>query len=132
MSQKQTLDRLVLFPTPLTPTKVILYGIRCCVDVSGDDNFSRMESNRSVDVFGVKMLVIELDRACRTAVFVATAKSIVVSIRTAYERTLKPPYFFPDEALPDAFANFLSNVLGHVLLHQVLLHALQHRVEIIL
>ncbi|SRR6266851_5718403 len=117
MSQKQTLDKLVLFPTPLTPTKVILYGIRCCVDVSGDDNFSRMESNRSVEVFGVNMFVIELDRACRTAAFVATAKSIVVVNRTAEGHTLKPPYFFPDEALPDTLANFLSNVLGHVLRH---------------
>jgi len=26
-SQKQTLDKLVLFPTPLTPTKVMLYGV---------------------------------------------------------------------------------------------------------
>jgi hypothetical protein len=71
MSQKQTLDKLVLLPTPLTPTKVILYGIRRCVDVSGDDNFSRMESNMSVDVLGVNICVIELDRACRTAAFVA-------------------------------------------------------------
>jgi hypothetical protein len=78
MSQKQTLDRLVLFPTPLTPTKVILYGIRCCVDVSGDDSFSRMESNRSVDVLGVNMFVIELDRACRTAAFVAKANQLSV------------------------------------------------------
>jgi hypothetical protein len=29
ISQKQTFDRFVLFPTPLTPTNVILYGIRC-------------------------------------------------------------------------------------------------------
>ena len=29
MSQKQTLDRLVLLPTPLTPTKTMLYGMRC-------------------------------------------------------------------------------------------------------
>ena len=71
MSQKQTLDKFVLLPTPLTPTKVILYGMRRCVDVSGDDSFSRMESNMSVDVFGVNICVIELDRACRTAAFVA-------------------------------------------------------------
>lgn len=71
MSQKQTLDRLVLLPTPLTPTKVILYGVRCWVDVSGDDNFSRMESNMSVEDLGVNMCVIELDRACRTAALVA-------------------------------------------------------------
>lgn len=55
ISQKQTLDKLVLLPTPLTPTKVILYGIRRWVDVSGDDNFSRMESNMSVDVLGVNI-----------------------------------------------------------------------------
>ena len=28
ISQKQTLERLVLLPTPLTPTKVMLYGER--------------------------------------------------------------------------------------------------------
>jgi hypothetical protein len=72
MSQKHTLDKLVLLPTPLTPTKVMLYGIRCCVEVSGDDNFARMENNKSVDVLGVNMCVIELDKACRTAAFVAT------------------------------------------------------------
>jgi hypothetical protein len=76
MSQKQTFDRLVLFPTPFTPTNVILYGTRCCVDVSGDDNFSLMESNRSVDVFGVNMFVMELDSACRTAAFVATESQL--------------------------------------------------------
>lgn len=76
MSQKQTLDKLVLLPTPLTPTKVILYGIRRCVDVSGDDNFSRMESNMSVDVLGVNICVIDFDRACRTAAFVATESQL--------------------------------------------------------
>jgi hypothetical protein len=29
INQKHTLERLVLLPTPLTPTKVMLYGIRC-------------------------------------------------------------------------------------------------------
>lgn len=29
INQKQTFDRLVLLPTPLTPTKVILYGTFC-------------------------------------------------------------------------------------------------------
>jgi len=78
MSQKQTLDKLVLLPTPLTPTKVMLYGTRFCVDVSGDDNLARIESNRSVDVLGVNMCVIELDRACRTAAVVATGGQLCV------------------------------------------------------
>jgi hypothetical protein len=38
INQKQTLDRFVLFPTPLTPTKVMLYGRRCWDEGSGDDS----------------------------------------------------------------------------------------------
>ena len=71
MSQKQTLDRFVLFPTPFTPTNVMLYGCRCCDDGRGDDNLVRMESRRSVEVFGVRIRVRLTDRAWRTAAFVA-------------------------------------------------------------
>lgn len=73
MSQKHTLERFVLFPTPLTPTKVMLYGRRCCVDGRGDESFVRIDSRRSVEVFGVKMRVSEFESAWRTAVFVAVA-----------------------------------------------------------
>ena len=71
MSQKQTLDRFVLFPTPLTPTKVMLYGRRCCEVATGVDNLVRIDSRRSVDVFGVSIRVMELASACRTADVVA-------------------------------------------------------------
>lgn len=67
MSQKQTLDRLVLLPTPLTPTNVIEYGFRCCVEVRGDDNLVRMDRSRSVEVLGVRILVMDVESAMRTA-----------------------------------------------------------------
>lgn len=75
MSQKHTFDRLVLFPTPLTPTNVMLYGVRCCVEGRGDDNFVRIDRRRSVEVFGVRMRVKDVDNANRTAAFVAMKKS---------------------------------------------------------
>lgn len=71
MSQKHTFERLVLFPTPLTPTKVILYGIRCCDDGSGEESLVRIDRSKSVEVFGVRMRVRELESARRTAAFVA-------------------------------------------------------------
>lgn len=71
MSQKQTLDRFVLFPTPLTPTNVMLYGILCWVEDSGEESFVRMESKRSVEVLGVRIRVIDAARAERKAAFVA-------------------------------------------------------------
>ena len=71
MSQKHTLDRLVLFPTPFTPTKTMLYGMRCWEEVRGDVSFVRMDNNRSVEVLGVRILVNELDKAVRTALLVA-------------------------------------------------------------
>lgn len=72
MSQKHTLDKLVLLPTPLTPTNVIEYGIRCCVDVRGEDSLVRMDNSRSVEVLGVKILVMDVESAIRTALLVAT------------------------------------------------------------
>ena len=71
MSQKQTLDRFVLFPTPLTPTNVMLYGILCWVEGNGEESFVRIESKRSVEVLGVRIRVIEAARAERKAAFVA-------------------------------------------------------------
>lgn len=71
MSQKHTFERLVLFPTPLTPTNVMLYGIRCWEDGSGEDSFVRMDNKRSVEVLGVRIWVILLDNAVRTAALVA-------------------------------------------------------------
>ena len=72
INQKQTFDKFVLFPTPLTPTNVILYGNRCCVEGRGDDNLVRIESNKSVDVLGVKIRVNEVDNACLTAALMAS------------------------------------------------------------
>ena len=63
MSQKQTLERLVLLPTPFTPTKVMLYGCRCWEAATGVDSLVRMDNNRSVEVLGVRMRVIEFASA---------------------------------------------------------------------
>ena len=71
INQKQTFERLVLLPTPFTPTKVMLYGSLCCEAATGVDNFVRMDRRRSVDVLGVSMRVIELASAWRTAEVVA-------------------------------------------------------------
>lgn len=71
MSQKQTLERLVLLPTPFTPTNVMLYGMRCWFDGRGDESLVRIDRRRSVDVFGVRIRVRELDKAERKAAFVA-------------------------------------------------------------
>lgn len=72
INQKQTLDRLVLFPTPLTPTNVMLYGVLCWCEASGEDNLFRMDSRRSVDVFGVSILVSDVESPTRTALLIAT------------------------------------------------------------
>ena len=74
MSQKHTLERLVLFPTPLTPTKVMLYGMRCCDEGNGDDSLVRIERSRSVEVLGVRIRVRLLESARRTAALVASNK----------------------------------------------------------
>ena len=66
-SQKQTFDRLVLLPTPFTPTKVMLYGSRCCEDGRREESLFRIERRRSVDVFGVRIRVIDAESAWRTA-----------------------------------------------------------------
>ena len=75
MSQKHTLDRLVLFPTPLTPTKVMLYGMRCWEEGSGDESFVRIDRSKSVEVFGVRMRVRLVERAVRTAAFTAEGQT---------------------------------------------------------
>ena len=75
ISQKQTLERFVLLPTPFTPTNVMLYGWRCCEAATGADSFVRIDKRRSVDVFGVRIRVMELASAWRTAEVVAGANS---------------------------------------------------------
>lgn len=95
MSQKQTFDRLVLLPTPFTPTKVMLYGNRCCEEGKGDDNFVLIDSRRSVDVLGVSMRVRELDSARRTAVLVASGilETPVKWMKGRLVLTLEPAHF---------------------------------------
>ena len=61
----------MLFPTPLTPTNVMLYGILCWVEGNGEESFVRIESKRSVEVLGVRIRVIDAARAERKAAFVA-------------------------------------------------------------
>lgn len=72
MSQKQTFDKFVLFPTPFTPTNTMLYGSRCCVEGKGDESLDRIESKTSVDVLGVRIRVNDVDNACRTVALIAT------------------------------------------------------------
>lgn len=64
----------MLFPTPFTPTKTILYGNLCCVEGNGDDSFVLMERSTSVDVFGVNICVNDVDSACRTIALIAIVK----------------------------------------------------------
>jgi hypothetical protein len=66
-SQKQTLLRLVLLPTPLTPTKVIVNGARLAVDGRGVDIFALMDCRMSVEVLGVNIWAMETDKASLTA-----------------------------------------------------------------
>jgi hypothetical protein len=47
------------------------------VEGRGDDSLVLIDSKRSVDVFGVKILVSEFDNANRTAAFVATGQANV-------------------------------------------------------
>jgi hypothetical protein len=74
INQKQTFDKLVLLPTPFTPTKVILYGSRCWLEGSGEDSLVLIDSKRSVDVLGVKIRVSEFDNASRTVALMAASK----------------------------------------------------------
>ena len=69
ISQKQTLERFVDLPTPFTPTKVILYGMRLAEDVDAvaEESLLRIERRRSVDDFGVKMRVRVVERAACTS-----------------------------------------------------------------
>ena len=71
INQKHTFDRLVLLPTPLTPTNTRLYGSRCWDDGRGEESLLRIESNRSVDVLGVNIRVSDKVRACRTVALIA-------------------------------------------------------------
>ena len=55
----------------MTPTKVILYGVLWWVLGSGEDSLVRIDRRRSVDVLGVRILVMEDEREVRNAAFVA-------------------------------------------------------------
>lgn len=83
-SQNATLLKFVLFPTPLTPTKVMLYGILCWVLGSGEDNLVRIDRSRSVDVFGVRIRVMEDEREVRNAAFVAENQNQRLKRREAW------------------------------------------------
>ena len=65
ISQKQTLERFVLLPTPFTPTKTILQGNFRWNPVVGMDN------KRSVELLAVIMRVMEFASAWRTSEVVA-------------------------------------------------------------
>lgn len=134
MSQKHTFERFVLFPTPLTPTKVILYGMRCCVDGSGEESLVRMERSRSVDVLGVRMRVRELDSARRTAALVAARMAGQLSLSMQFvdnvKRTLETTDFLAHKTFPDALTHFIRDIHRDVLLHKMLLHRFQHRLQI--
>lgn len=87
INQKQTFDRFVLLPTPFTPTKVMLYGRRCWLEARGADNLVRIDSKRSVEVFGVNIRVSEVDRAWRTALLIAKIHAVSDMKGTKAERT---------------------------------------------
>jgi hypothetical protein len=62
-NQYATLDKLVLFPTPFTPTKVMTYGRPC--------SFAERTSRRiSIDLVGVRIRV----SACSIAILVFLAR----------------------------------------------------------
>lgn len=66
-SQKQTLDKFVDLPTPLTPIKVMMYGSRGeVVSVWGRDALRLMSRRMSVELFDVKIWVMVDDRAALT------------------------------------------------------------------
>lgn len=90
MSQKHTFDRLVDFPTPFTPTNVILYGILCWFEVSGAESFVRIDKSRSVDVLGVKIRVNDVDSAARTALLMPEDGKL---IRVRYNEIAERCYF---------------------------------------
>lgn len=134
MSQKQTFDRFVLFPTPFTPTKVILYGCRCWDAGSGLDSFVRIESRRSVEVFGVRIRVMEFPRACRTAELVAagqTNKHRCSRMDSVFRRTLEAADLLPHEALANVFTDLVGNLFRDILFHEMLLHRLQHGFQVL-
>jgi len=49
------------------------YGTLCCEEGRGEDNLVRIDNNKSVDVFGVRILVKEAESAVRTALLVANS-----------------------------------------------------------
>lgn len=122
ISQKQTLDRLVDFPTPFTPTKVMLYGSLCWEEGRGDDSLVRMERRRSVEVLGVSIRVKLLESARRTAAFVAETRE---GQPTGHEwvpdedkpRTLESSNLLTHETFTYTFTDLICNFFRHILLH---------------
>ena len=49
----------------------MLYGVLCWCEASGEDILFRMDRRRSVDVFGVSILVSEVESPTRTALLIA-------------------------------------------------------------
>jgi hypothetical protein len=132
ISQKHTFDKFVLFPTPLTPTKAMLYGIRCCVEGRGDESLVLIDSNRSVEVFGVRMRVKEVDRARRTAVFVARRPGSNDDwIIVMKSHTLKAANFLPNKTFPNTLTHFVRDLFCNILLHEMLFHPLQDRFQVL-
>lgn len=88
ISQKQTFDRFVDLPTPLTPTKVMVYGARFALAdelaAGAFARFARIDRSRSVDVFGVRMRVSAADSAFCTSAFTA-AQTVSASEHTCGE-----------------------------------------------
>lgn len=68
-NQKQTLDRFVDFPTPLTPTNVIVYGVISSV-LSVDWRLRCISNRMSVDVLGVRTRVRDAEMAFWTSVLI--------------------------------------------------------------
>src|ERR1700722_13502696 len=122
MSQKQTFDRFVLFPTPFTPTKAIVYGSRCWVEGKGEVSFVLIDNSISVEVLGVRMRVREVESARRTAALVAESggKDGVILPQVMgqdNQHTLKAAHFLADKTFSHPFTNFLRCIFRDVLLH---------------
>lgn len=132
MSQKQTFDRLVLFPTPLTPTNVILYGIRCWFDASGADSLLRMDNSRSVEVLGVSIRVKEVDSASRTVLLVANNKrsQYTEAGKDRSRFTLKRSNLLPYQIFSNSLTNFIGDLHCDILLHEMLLHRFKNGIQI--
>jgi hypothetical protein len=80
-SQKQTFDKFVDLPTPLTPIKVMMYGSRGdVVSVWGRDALRLMSRRMSVELFDVRIWVMVDDRAALTCDLMPAKTSVVASV----------------------------------------------------